>query len=1058
MKSGKIYFLILFLIVSISCTKKQSSKFPAEFNSFQELIDHFDDPPPRYRPMAFWSLNGKLEKGELEFQLREFKDKGYGGVFLHPRPGLITEYLSDEWFELCKFVMEKGRELDMETWLYDENSFPSGFAGGHVQDRMPESYNQGIALRMHKSGQIPDSLDQYNVILQRVGDKYNDITSLAHNIKKSGEYILFELVHGQPHPFTAGFPYPDLLMQGVADTFLDATMTGYEKTLGNEFGKLVPGLFTDEPNINRDAPRNAIRWTPDLFDVFEKTWNYSLVEHLPSLIEEVGDWKKIRHNYYQTLLQLFIDRWAKPNYEYCKANNLQWTGHYWEHGWPSPVHGGDNMAMYAWHQTPGIDMLFNTRTERPDQFGNNRAAKELISLANQMGCARTLSETYGASGYELNFEDMTRNGNWQYALGVNLMTQHLSYYSIQGTRKYDFPQTFSYHAPFWEHYKVQNDYFGRLSLALAAGQQINKILVIEPTTSAWMYFSKFGSNKRFEEIGNKFDDFIDELEMLHIEYDIGCENIIKDHGRAENGKFVINKRKYDRVILPPGIDNLDFPTVQVLKHYLEQGGEVISFEHEITRVDGAETTEISDLRTKHKNLWQLVQSLTDVQNELAPAGFSVSMIRNGNGELYHHRRKFKDGHLIFFTNFSLNERSRAEIYINEKYLYFLDVMSGDIFTHPVKQINDWHSFKIEIQPGEGKLFFATDVEYDFETGPPKIDGLSGIRGGGETEIRRLSPNILALDYCNLSVNGETYSGINYYDAAMETYRQHGFERGNPWTVAVQFKSTLVEADTFPPESGFGVEYPFFIENDFDDERMKSLQLVVEFPHLYQVFINENQVRQIPGEWWLSHENGVYNIGEFVKTGRNAVKLICRPMSIYAEIEPVFIRGDFAVVPAEPGFIISDPQKLTIGSWQQIGLPMYCEVVEYTRTWEIAKKDRYYLQLGKWSGTVAEVIVNGKSAGLIFNEPYLLEISEFLEKGKNTISVRVTGSLKNILGPFHQEQREGIVTPWSWKYPPKEQPAGNDYSLIDYGLYEEFNVWEALEMNDNDIKQEIQLIQ
>ena len=86
-------------------------------------------------------------------------------------------------------------------------------------------------------------------------------------------------------------------------------MTGYEKNLGTEFGKTIPGTFTDEPQINSPG---GIRWTPDLFEAFREKWNYDLKTQLPSLYEEVGDWKKIRHNYTQTLLQLFIDRWAKP--------------------------------------------------------------------------------------------------------------------------------------------------------------------------------------------------------------------------------------------------------------------------------------------------------------------------------------------------------------------------------------------------------------------------------------------------------------------------------------------------------------------------------------------------------------------------------------------------------------------------------------------------------------------------------------------------------------------------------------------------------------------------
>ncbi len=117
---------------------------------------------------------------------------------------------------------------------------------------------------------------------------------------------------------------------------------------------------------------------------------------------------------------------------YCKENNLIWTGHYWEHAWPSPSEGPDNMAMYAYHQIPGIDLLYNSQEVRPDQFGNIRMVKELSSAVNQFGRERALCEMYGGSGWEFRFEEMKRNGDWAYVLGVNLLNQHLSYHVTIG--------------------------------------------------------------------------------------------------------------------------------------------------------------------------------------------------------------------------------------------------------------------------------------------------------------------------------------------------------------------------------------------------------------------------------------------------------------------------------------------------------------------------------------------------------------------------------------------------------------------------------------------------
>ena len=106
-----------------------------------------------------------------------FKKAGSSQVFIHPRPGLITEYLSENWFELYQYTVEKGKELGMDVWIYDENSYPSGFAGGHVPDEMPESYNQGQGLEMTKVEMLPDTCDKYYLCLKEENGTYTDITS-----------------------------------------------------------------------------------------------------------------------------------------------------------------------------------------------------------------------------------------------------------------------------------------------------------------------------------------------------------------------------------------------------------------------------------------------------------------------------------------------------------------------------------------------------------------------------------------------------------------------------------------------------------------------------------------------------------------------------------------------------------------------------------------------------------------------------------------------------------------------------------------------------------------
>lgn len=100
-----------------------------------KLYEEFKNPGMEFRGKPFWSWNGKLEKGELLRQVHIMKDMGFGGFFMHSRTGLITEYLDKEWFDLINVCADEAEKLGMEAWLYDEDRWPSGTAGGMVTEK-----------------------------------------------------------------------------------------------------------------------------------------------------------------------------------------------------------------------------------------------------------------------------------------------------------------------------------------------------------------------------------------------------------------------------------------------------------------------------------------------------------------------------------------------------------------------------------------------------------------------------------------------------------------------------------------------------------------------------------------------------------------------------------------------------------------------------------------------------------------------------------------------------------------------------------------------------------
>lgn len=1034
--------IILLLATFLGCSKKP---LPSEIQTYAELKKLFANPPSDYRSAPLWDWNDAITEQGIDFQMEAFKKAGIGGVFVHPRPGLLTEYLSQDWFDLFDYAIQKGKALDMKVWIYDENSYPSGFAGGHVPAQMPDSYQHGTGLSLDIVEELNLPLsDTIAVILRKSENAFVDITEQVEKEKgRKGTYYIFRKTYPQKSPWYGGFTYVDLLYKGVTEKFIDVTMTkGYERNSA-DFGKTLPGIFTDEPNLEAAMARGSLlRWTPDLFEVFQQRWGYDLRVNLPSLVEETGKWKKVRHDYYELLLELFVERWAMPWSQYCDEHNLRWTGHYWEHGWPEPTDGLDEAAVYIWHQQPGVDMLGNRLDSggMGGQFGNDRAVRELRSAANQAGRTRTLSETYGGGGWEMNFETQKRLADWQGVLGVNFVNQHLSYYTLKGVRKFDYPPSFSYHEPWWEHYPVMGDYIGRVSLATSLGQQINRTLVLQPNTSAWMYFSRKDKNPAIYAIRDGFKRFVHKLEQKHIEYDLGSENVLKTIGSVENNSLRVGQRNYKLVVIPVEMENIDQSTFDLLKEYLEQGGMVLAFNPGISRVDGEESSKATDLQKTYPSQWTVAEDLNDpgVLKLLASDEFSMSDL-GSTGTLYHQRRVLKDGQLLFVVNAHPSEKTSAEVTMHGKYVTRFDLLTGSVYSYAAEASNESVSFQVDLGPVGSALFLVTDDD----KGEPEYKPQSGtetlVEGAG-IKVKRESDNVFVVNYLDLKTSKSDKKEIYFMDALIGLFNENGIDMGNPWQHKIQYKKKYLALDSlFKEDSGFEASYHFYINQNLNAETMQNIRAVVERPEFWEVSINGKPVKKAGGEFWIDRDFPLYGIGPFLKTGKNTLTLKAPRMHILAEVMPVYILGDFLVQPARHGFEISRGNISTLGSWRENGLPFYSQKVSYSQTISLDKISdaSYKVKLGQWNGSIAEVWVNGEKAGVVAWRPYELDVTPLLKQGDNEIVVKVTGSLKNTFGFFYNKNDNWIFGPHSWNRAPEKIPQASEYHLMDYGLIEPF---------------------
>jgi hypothetical protein len=370
------------------------------------------------------------------------------------------------------------------------------------------------------------------------------------------------------------------------------------------------------------------------------------------------------------------------------------------------------------------------------------------------------------------------------------------------------------------------------------------------------------------------------------------------------------------------------------------------------------------------------------------------------------------------------------------------LVSGEIFTYPAKAESGKVSFQTNLEPAGSAMFIIagkkpSEPEFEFVSGNETV-----VESTGPVVVKRESDNIMMVNYLDLKTAKSNKKEIYFMDALIGLFNENGIEMGNPWQHKIQYKKTYLEMDSmFKENSAFEASYHFQVNENLSADAMKTIRAVVERPDLWQVSINGNAVSKTEGSYWIDREFPMFSIGEYLKPGKNTLTITAPRMHILAEVMPVYLLGDFLVNPASRGFEIAAGNIGTLSSWREAGLPFYSQKVSYSQNFSLKKEagNSFKVKLEKWNGSVAEVWVNGKSAGLIAWQPNELDVTSLLNEGENEITVKVIGSLKNTFGFFYNKNDDWIFGPHSWNQAPDKIPSAAEYFLMDYGLFEPFKL-------------------
>ena len=555
----------------------------------------FRNPTSEYRAAPFWAWNCQLDRKELLWQLEVFKKMGLGGAHMHVRTGMATEYLSDEFMELIRSCVEKCREENMLAWLYDEDRWPSGAAGGIVTKEekyrarfllmTPTPYGEG-GVDMSPAISKSDGRRSENGRLLACYDIVLDEEGCLVSGKRIGEqdtaqgvkwYAYLEVL--RESSWYNNQTYVNTLDPAAIRRFIEVTYDRYKEVLGEDLGGIAPAIFTDEPQFTTKHTLDyanqrqdiTMPWTDDLPQTYLAAYGEDILEKLPEVFWELpgGQVSQTRYRYHDHTCQRFTEAFADQCGAWCRENGLRLTGHMMEEPTlASQTHAlGEAMRAYRGFQLPGIDMLCD--------YIELTTAKQTQSAVHQYGREGMLSELYGVTGWDFDFRGHKFQGDWQAALGVTVRVPHLSWVSMEGEAKRDYPASIHYQSPWWQDYAYVEDHFARVNTAMTRGKPLVRLGVIHPVESFWLRYgpeSQTGDLRAQQD--RNFQNITDWLLKGGIDFDFISESLLPELCPQGGNPLQVGQMAYD-AILVPGCETLRSTTLERLEAFREQGGRLI---------------------------------------------------------------------------------------------------------------------------------------------------------------------------------------------------------------------------------------------------------------------------------------------------------------------------------------------------------------------------------------------------------------------------------------------------------------------------------------------------
>lgn len=1003
----------------------------------------FQNPTAEYRGAPFWAWNCKMTKEKIDETISELQEMGMGGGHIHCRTGMDNPYLGPEFLGLVKYANEEFRKRNMLTWLYDEDRWPSGSGGGFVtkEDKYrirflvfsPHKLTEGFQLEVQKtnsSGQAIRSenrtfLGSYAVKLENgyLADYKFSRTEEAETPGYDNWYAYLEI--SGDNPWFNNQAYLNTLDQKAVERFIEVTHEAYKRTLSAEFGNSIPAIFTDEPQFSSktklgraDEKREiTIPYTDDLEESFYSAYGHSLLEALPELFWELADnrFSVVRYQYHDHICERFASAYADTIGAWCQANNLLLTGHMMEEPTleSQTTALGEAMRSYRSFTLPGIDMLCDRR--------ELSTAKQAQSAAHQYGRDGVISELYGVTDWDFDFRGHKLQGDWQAALGVVVRVPHLTWTSMAGEAKRDYPAAIGYQSPWYQEYRYVEDYFARLNTILTRGTTKVRIGVVHPIESYWLYWGceeQTGGIRK--EMDQNFASLLQWLLYGLLDFDFIAESLFPQLTPLElitDNRLPVGAMDYDVVVVPNCI-TLRKSTYERLRKFQQAGGRIVFAGNTPVLLDAVPSKEVEDFVRTCIHTVFTENALLDVLEE-----YRIVDVRDSKGMrienvIYQLREDGKRqwlflAHVHKMKNSDLPLCQKTRITVQGKWsVTGYNPLTGNTdkiasvcekgTTVLERELYDHDSVLLCLEPlGKemAKPIEAAEIrkENDFfmDTATPQ----------SSVPVTLSEPNVCVLDIAEWQFDEEPWQAE---DELLRIDNKCRRKAGYPLRMEALAQPWLEQRE-LKPEHTLKLRYQIETE-----QAVKGSKLAGENLQKFTVMVNGEPVTGSPDGWYVDREIETIALPD-LKEGKNQLDITI-PIHKKQNVENFYLLGDFGVRVAGSRSKLTAPvRELAFGDITGQGLPFYGGNVHYLLELEIESETaEYKIAVPQFRNPVIKVLADGKQKGYIAFSPYEQNLG-ILGRGRHQVELIAYGNRRNTFGTLHNcNSTETWIGPNAWR--------------------------------------------